>query len=640
MQYKGLTLDKFQEDAIHAVEKNKSVIVAAPTGSGKTLIADYIIDRDVQTNTRVIYTAPIKALSNQKYKDFINEYGEDKVGLLTGDIVKNPDAPVLIMTTEIFRNMAITQDDRLDGVSYVIFDEIHFINDPERGTIWEESIIFSPEHIRLLCLSATIPNADELRDWIHAIKEHPVIIVRHDKRNVPLHLHYYDSVLGITTLNAIREHNDIPDYRYIRGKKRKRRPRTEPPSHVDLIRHIKDKTPCFFFTFSRAGCQKKAIELAKADIFKTNKEITKIVLQKLQDAPPEINKLTSVKTLRNILPKGIAFHHAGLVPVMKDLVEDLFAQGLINVLYTTETFAVGINMPAKTVCFDALRKYDGREFRYLNTKEFFQIAGRAGRRGIDKEGHVYIMIDRRDFHYRRIKNITSADTDPIISQFKLSANTVLNMLKNHTEQEIHEILCKSFYSYQQFGEDFGKKVNYRSHNAFDNLAKKLNKLGYLDGRTLTQKGEFAANIHADEILISEIFATDLYTYMNEYQMMLAIATICYEYKDKDDFYKLYPSKDVKQLKHLINSNRYLSKQKLWLNLHNLTALIRPCYQGASVFDILDNTNLVEGDLIRYFRQVIDRIRQIKQATPDKRLADLLDNCQIIIANCLKDIDVL
>lgn len=641
MKYKGLTLDKFQEDAIHAIEDRKTVIVSAPTGSGKTLIADYIIDRDVKQNIRVIYTAPIKALSNQKYKDFTAEYGADKIGLVTGDIVKNPDAPILIMTTEIYRNMAVTQDERLDNVSYVIFDEIHYLNDPERGYIWEESIIFSPPHIRLLCLSATIPNAEEVKNWIHAIKEHPVIVVTHTKRSVPLHINFYDTDLGITTLKQLNEVANIPDYKYIRGRKRKRRPKLDPPSHIDLIADIKKQLPGFFFVFSRAGTQKKAIELAKRSLFPVNKDISKIIINKLADSPPEINKLDSVKTLRHILPKGIAFHHAGLVPVMKELVEDLFSQGLINVLYTTETFAVGINMPAKTVCFDSIRKFDGREFRYLNTKEFFQIAGRAGRRGIDKEGHVYVMIDRRDFHYKRLKNLTYADTDPIISQFRISVNTVLNLIKNHTEQEINEILCKSFYSYQQFGERFGEKINYRSHNAFDNYVKKLNKLGYLiDGKKLTNKGEFAANIHADELLISEIFATDIYTYMNEYQMMLALATICYEYKDKDDFYKTYLSKDIKQLKHLINSNRYLAKQKKWMDIDNLTALIHPLYNGASIFDILDNTNLEEGDIIRYFRQIIDRIRQVKQATPDKRLADLLDNCQTIIANCLKDIDIL
>ena len=182
MEYKGLVLDKFQEDAIHAIEQNKSVVVSAPTGSGKTLIADFIIDRDFKKGIRVIYTAPIKALSNQKYKEFSRTYGAKNVGILTGDVQKNPDALILIMTTEIYRNMVMINDPFIHDVSYVIFDEIHYINDIERGYVWEESVIFSKSNVRILCLSATIPNAQEFADWIHAIKHHEVVVVKHDEK--------------------------------------------------------------------------------------------------------------------------------------------------------------------------------------------------------------------------------------------------------------------------------------------------------------------------------------------------------------------------------------------------------------------------------------------------------------------------
>src|SRR3989339_1248056 len=193
MQYKNFILDKFQEDAIVAIEKNHSVIVSAPTGSGKTLIADYIISRDIKKGIKVIYTAPIKALSNQKYKDFCRDYGEENIGLLTGDTVKNPGATILIMTTEIYRNMALSHDPIVEQISYVIFDEIHYINDIERGYVWEESIIFSKDNVRFLCLSATIPNAAEFALWISSIKGHKVDVIKHDKRQVPLHKSFYDS---------------------------------------------------------------------------------------------------------------------------------------------------------------------------------------------------------------------------------------------------------------------------------------------------------------------------------------------------------------------------------------------------------------------------------------------------------------
>ena len=197
MIFKGLKLDKFQEDAILAIEKNHSVIVSAPTGSGKTLIADYIINRDIKNKIRVIYTAPIKALSNQKYKDFCRDYGKENIGILTGDTVKNPDAIILIMTTEIYRNMLMSDDEIIKNISYVIFDEIHFISDIERGYVWEESIIFSKESTRFLCLSATIPNVREFANWINVIKNHEVEVIEHTERPVPLKINFYDTELGI-----------------------------------------------------------------------------------------------------------------------------------------------------------------------------------------------------------------------------------------------------------------------------------------------------------------------------------------------------------------------------------------------------------------------------------------------------------
>ncbi|MCK5322477.1 MAG: DEAD/DEAH box helicase, partial [Candidatus Aenigmarchaeota archaeon] len=212
MEYKGLKLDRFQEEAIDSIDKNHSVVVSAPTGSGKTLIADYIINKYIKKDIRVIYTAPIKALSNQKYKEFSKDFGEKNVGLLTGDIVRNPGAPILIMTTEIYRNMALVDDPMINEVSYVVFDEIHFINDIERGYVWEESIIFSKPHVRFLCLSATIPNASEFADWIQSIKKHNVDVIKQDKRNVPLHMNFYDTEQGITTLEHIRDVNDSQQY--------------------------------------------------------------------------------------------------------------------------------------------------------------------------------------------------------------------------------------------------------------------------------------------------------------------------------------------------------------------------------------------------------------------------------------------
>ena len=228
------------------------------------------------------------------------------------------------MTTEIYRNMALTNDSMIEKVSYVVFDEIHYINDIERGYVWEESIIFSKPHVRFLCLSATIPNAKEFASWIESIKGHQVETVKYDKRPVPLHKSFYDTELGITTLENIRDIKDIPDYRYIRGRSRRRMPRINPPDHVELVKEIRDKLPCFFFNFSRQGCQDSAFELSRAKIFDVDPKISSFIRKKLEGVAPEIGSLKSTRLLRTTLPYGIAFHHAGLIPLIKGAVEELF----------------------------------------------------------------------------------------------------------------------------------------------------------------------------------------------------------------------------------------------------------------------------------------------------------------------------
>ncbi|MFO8016039.1 MAG: DEAD/DEAH box helicase [Candidatus Woesearchaeota archaeon] len=627
MEYKGLKLDRFQEEAIQAIDKNHSVVVSAPTGSGKTLIADYIIDRDIREGIRVIYTAPIKALSNQKYNDFVSDYGKDKVGLLTGDIVINPEAQILVMTTEVYRNMALTNDKPIASVSYVILDEIHYINDIERGYVWEESIIFSQDNVRFLCLSATIPNAKEFASWIQSIKNHNVDTVLHNERNVPLHKRFYDTELGITTLEEIRSVRDLP----ARGRGKRRRPRISPPNHIHLISGITDKLPCFFFNFSRKGCQQLALELARSKMFDRDHTIMSFVRKRLEGASKEIQSLKSTKMLRETLPYGIAFHHAGLIPLMKGIVEELFARGKIRVLYTTETFAVGMNMPAKTVCFKSPRKFDGVNFRFLNSKEYFQIAGRAGRRGIDKEGFVYMMVDRRDFNYDILKRITSKDIEPIMSQFRLSVNTVLNITDQHTPEEIESILRMSFYTYQH-------RQKSEIRNSFRKIRKNLERLGYIKDGRLTRKGRFSSKIYADEIMTGEIFATDLYKQLDDYQMMMVIASLCYEPREKTEFYKKYPSGEISDLKRKLFQHKGMKNR--FSHLLPLTALVNPCYNGSRILEILKNTNLLEGDLIRFFRQMMDRFSQIQHATDDTQLRQKARDCQNIIMRCLSDIDSL
>ena len=634
MQFQNFTLDPFQEEAIQAIENNQSVVVSAPTGSGKTLIADYIIYKHRNDHKRIIYTAPIKALSNQKYKDFSLEYGADKVGLMTGDIVINPNAKILIMTTEIYRNMAVSNDEDLENIAYVIFDEIHFINDIERGYVWEESIIYSSEKVRFLCLSATIPNAQEFSDWIAAIKNHEVKTVISTKRNVPLKHLFYDYELGITTLEAIKK--ETAGERRVKHHKGDKAPA---PNHVELIQELGvEKTPCLFFSFSRKDCEIKAKELSKRNFFPRDSKIITIFNEKLKEAPGEINRLDSTRILKETISQGIAFHHAGLLPVVKSAVEELFSRGLVRVLYATETFAVGINMPAKTVCFDSLRKFDGFNFRNLNTKEYFQIAGRAGRRGIDEIGYVVSMIYRPTFRYDEVKAITDKDIEPIKSQFRLSINSVLNLIDLHSKEEIEHILRLSFFSYQKFGKNFLNIPTKLLLARYDNVVKMLNKMGYLVQGELTDKGHFSSKIFADEITMGEVFSTEVVDSLDEYQVLLVMAALVYEPKERDEFKKTYQNEQLKNLISTLRKNQYLTHERKFLELRDMTALVYPVYNGQNFFDLLKITSFLEGDLIRFFAQILDRIGQVKKASQSNyKLNNKMENCKGIIERALEGI---
>jgi superfamily II RNA helicase len=628
MKYKNFTLDQFQIDAIESMNKNNSVIVSASTGTGKTLTADYIIDKAIQTNKKVFYTAPIKALSNQKYKDFKREYGEEKVGLLTGDVTINADAEIIVMTTEIYRNMLLTNDPIVQTISYIVFDEIHFINDIERGTVWEESIIFSPKHVRFLCLSATIPNAQEFAEWIMSIKEHQVDVVEYNKRAVPLEHLVYEKELGLTTISKLQEVtklNKYPDYDYIKGKQKKRRNFADVATHIDVVKEIKNnQLPAIFFTFSRKACEIKGKELAIKESFTNKKEKVRIIQIFNQYVNNEIKQMISCRRLRRILPKGIAFHHAGMLPALKEVVEHLFGEGLIKILYATETFAVGINMPAKCVCFNTLQKYDGISFRYLNTKEYFQMAGRAGRRGIDKKGTSISIINKEMDDIKKIENLTRKDVEPIISQFKLSINTVINLLNTYGEEEINVILKSNFDYFLRTKQ----KKQIRIMASWNNKVKNLKKLGYVEEENkLTWKGAFARFIYSNEILISEIFTGDIHEKLSNTEIILTLAAVIYESRRGKRFFntKLY-NQQAQNLVNKLNKNKYLAKNFNFKAINQLAGIIIEWCRGCEFKDLTKQSNLEDGDYIRIFRQIIDFLRQIKKGTHDEELRVKVEEC--------------
>ena len=456
MLYKGLKLDRFQEEAIAAINRDTSVIVTAPTGAGKTVIAEYAVEKCLQKDYRVIYTAPIKALSNQKYRDFYAEYGE-KIGIVTGDVVLNPYAQVLLMTTEIFRNTIFDDIERLQDVSYVIFDEIHYINDIERGTVWEESIIFAPQHIKFVCLSATIPNINPFAEWMQSVRDIDIEIVEELKRPVPLehHLYFKDYGIGGTKhIAALRNRSKRDARKWKSDALDDKKTEALPANFTEtkLIPHLRRKKqlPCLYFCFSRKGCEENATSLVYGSQLQLlDKKQKAQILRQFDELCHQFDIVEEKKIteFRKLVSCGIAYHHAGMLPTLKEVVERLFTSGLIQLLFTTETFAVGINMPACSVVFDSLEKFDGIGFRYLKTREYHQMAGRAGRRGIDTIGYVYAQIEPSYADAGEIRSVVSEKIEPIESQFNLSYSSILNLYQKYGD-DIYDVYTMSLSNHQ------------------------------------------------------------------------------------------------------------------------------------------------------------------------------------------------
>jgi superfamily II RNA helicase len=448
-------LDGFQQQAIDALEAGESIVVCAPTGSGKTLIGDYAIYRALSQGRRVFYTTPLKALSNQKLRDFRDSFGVEQVGLLTGDISINRDAPILVMTTEIFRNMLYgipvgTESATLTGLDVVVLDECHYMNDRQRGTVWEESIIYCPARIQLVALSATIANSDQLADWIGRVHG-PTRLIYSDWRPVPLQFNFCN-VKGLFPLLNDSQSKLNPRLQPKPGQGGRQRGgkgggvRREEAPHLGFVlsqlqeRHM---LPAIYFIFSRRGCDQAVTAVSHLQL--VNPAETALLQQKIDsfiEQHPEVSNSDYLAPLY----RGIAAHHAGILPLWKSLVEELFQEGLIKVVFATETLAAGINMPARTTVISSLSKRTDSGHRLLTPSEFLQMAGRAGRRGKDSQGYV-VTVQTRFEGPKEAAYLATTGADPLVSQFAPSYGMVLNLLQTHSPEQAKELVERSFGQY-------------------------------------------------------------------------------------------------------------------------------------------------------------------------------------------------
>ncbi|KAG8633688.1 hypothetical protein MANES_18G138900v8 [Manihot esculenta] len=477
-------LDPFQKVSVACLERNESVLVSAHTSAGKTAVAEYAIAMAFRDKQRVIYTSPLKALSNQKYRELHHEFQD--VGLMTGDVTLSPNASCLVMTTEILRGMLYRGSEILKEVAWVIFDEIHYMKDRERGVVWEESIIFLPPEIKMVFLSATMSNATEFAEWICHLHKQPCHVVYTDFRPTPLQ-HYVFPMGGAGLYLVVDENEQFREDNFMKlqdtftkqkvgdgnkssngkgsGRIAKAGNASGGSDIYKIVKMIMERKfqPVIVFSFSRRECEQHAMSMSKLD-FNTQEE-KDIVEQVFNNAILCLNEedrnLPAIELMLPLLQRGIAVHHSGLLPVIKELVELLFQEGLVKALFATETFAMGLNMPAKTVVFTSVKKWDGDSHRYIGSGEYIQMSGRAGRRGKDERGICIIMIDER-MEMNTLKDMVLGKPAPLVSTFRLSYYSILNLMRRAEGQFTAEHVIKNSFhqfQYEKALPGIGKKVS-------------------------------------------------------------------------------------------------------------------------------------------------------------------------------------
>lgn len=466
-------LDAFQVRAIEALHAGESVLVAAPTGSGKTVVAEFGIEQALARRGKAFYTTPLKALSNQKFGDFTARHGPEKVGLLTGDVSVNSEAQVVVMTTEVLRNMLYEGSPTLAGLQVVVLDEVHYLQDPYRGAVWEEVLIHLPLSVAVVCLSATVSNAEEFGEWIAALRG-PTRVVIEERRPVPLEnlymvgtelhaMHIQPGLGGPVTANpylvsldqrearasTYRRRSNGALQRQVRGRPREGHRRTYRPRREEVVSKLKDEgmLPAIYFVFSRAGCDRSVEFLMEAGVRLTERDerktIGEIADARIESIADDDLAALGYFELREAWAAGVAAHHAGMLPLFKEIVESLFAQGLVKVVFATETLSLGINMPAKTVVIEDLWKFSGERHELLTPGEYTQLTGRAGRRGIDEIGYAVVLY-QRDVPFERVAGLASTRTYELRSSFRPSYNMTVNLIRNYTPEEARHLLNSSF----------------------------------------------------------------------------------------------------------------------------------------------------------------------------------------------------
>jgi superfamily II RNA helicase len=656
----AFVFDAFQEEAIHHIAAGTSVIVSAPTGAGKTLIAEFAIFRALANGQRIAYTTPIKALSNQKYADFCRQFGAEHVGILTGDVQVNSQAPVLVMTTEILRNMFYLEPP--ENLGYVVLDECHYMGDEGRGTVWEEIIINCPKAVPLVALSATVSNIDEIAAWIADIHR-PIVAIQHPVRPVPLDYFLVDPQGSLVRARDVlkKGHPLLAE----RGPGRRHRRRRGPDvGRLILQLQARHWLPAIYFIFSRAGCEAalrrclrdgiRFIDTRGAD------EIETAIDKTLGDYPSITPESELNRLILEGLRQGIGIHHAGMLAALKRLTEVLFERGLVQVVFATETMSLGIHMPAKSVVIENLRKRSDYGFRTLRVGELTQMAGRAGRRGIDSQGTCIVAVEGREALDDALRLI-EGQPEPIESRFRIGYSSAALLIQSLRDpQTIRKTIERSFGQFQnrrlikrleaerdKLARRRGERSKRSEHgwpaweqrtrqltllrdsywDEFLRITRILQHFDYLRAGELSSEGRLVATLrHDNELLVARVLFSGILDRLTPAELAAVLSCLSEQSREGDSHHSWAL---LKQHPHL--QKRLQAMGRLAHELHEvqrahqvtLPVSIQVGYLAASyrwtsgeedwARVVQDAYGGHEGDLIRAFRRLIDLCRQLAES---------------------------
>lgn len=612
-----IKLDKFQIESINDIKELNNVLVVAPTGSGKTLIAEKSVEYYLQNNKRIFYTTPIKALSNQKFNDFKKQ--NINVGLLTGDRSINQDANLIIATTEILRNMIFSNDSRLTNTGLIILDEVHYLGDKERGTTWEEIFIHAPINIKFLCLSATIKNRNEFLEWIVSLRG-PTSLIISENRPVPLEISLVATnkvTKKFSIIKSTKNKKNNPIFRFSKQINNF----TNPQGH-QVIKYLNDMNllPSILFYFSREKVESKARQLANSSSVTDHKLKIKDKFDSVfSDLEYEEYTLLNLDEHLWMWSRGVGFHHAGLAPIVKEFVEYLFLKKYINYLYATETLALGINMPAKSIILERLYKYDGIKTRLITQSEFLQLTGRAGRRGIDERGYAFLSFDK-NINNDWYTNLFSLESSNLDSAYSVNYFSIVNLVNNYSLEDAVRLLNKSFFIFQKkFKTEYLENIFYAKHNI-------LKELEFLDNR----KGRVLAETQRDNLIPAIYLYEKIPNKSDDFYIMFLASGITNDVRKlsyNDVYENEYSSFEsslelLNKLENINNLKNYTTFDLQWFDI------INEYKRSNNIEYVVTKFNLNIGDFIKVAKEISELSKKLFSLYDDEefyKIYKMFDN---------------